>query len=332
MRSNFVAAGAPGAIALVRDGDRVLRLRSGLGTLRPRTRIRVTDRFRAGSVTKTFVATVVLQLVQEHRLGLDDTVDQWLPGLVPNGQRIKLRQLLNMTSGLFDYLNDGDQTVIGPFVSGDFTHQWTPRTLVAIAAAHKPRFAPGTDWSYCNTCYVLLGMIIEKATGNTVAAELRHRIFAPLQLRSTSFDGGPRIAGRHASGYEQFGKPPLTDVSVLSPSFAWSAGAIVSTTGDIARFYGALLQAHLLKPQLLRAMETTVAGDGLRYGLGLAELSLPCGSAWGHDGGFPGYKTWALSSRDGTHQVVVFTNLGEDSHSKRVEAALARVVGTAYCG
>jgi CubicO group peptidase (beta-lactamase class C family) len=106
-----VAAGAPGAIALVRDANRTVRLTSGHGNLKTKTPMRATDRFRIASVTKTFVATVVLQLVAEGKLSLDDTVERWLPGLVPNGRNISVRQLLNMTSGLFDYLVDGDTTV-----------------------------------------------------------------------------------------------------------------------------------------------------------------------------------------------------------------------------
>lgn len=179
-----VAAGAPGAVLLVGERRRTIRLTSGDGNLRPRTPIRPGDRFRVGSITKTFVATVVLQLVGERKLALEDTVERWLPGLVPNGKRITLRQLLNHTSGLFDY--GGDRR----FVADAYRHplkDWTPRQIVAIATAHKPRFAPGAGWSYSDTNYYVLGLIVEAATQHSLASELRRRIFVPLRLRATGW-------------------------------------------------------------------------------------------------------------------------------------------------
>ena len=330
----LVAAGAPGAIALVREGDRTIRFTSGYRNLEPRARMRASDRFRVGSVTKTFVATVVLQLVGEGKLALEDTVERWLPGLVPNGRAITVRQLLNHTAGLFDYLGDGDKTVERRVLSGDWNYRWSPRELVAISTAHKPKFAPGTGWSYCNTCYILLGLIVQEATGNSITAELRTRVFEPAGLRATSLDAGPRISGRHARGYELLGKPPLVDFSALSPSLAWTAGAIVSTADDLARFYRTLLGGRLLRPDLLRTMQTTVpvaARPGWRWGLGINKRPSACGAQWGHDGGYPGYRTWALNSKDGERQIVVFTNLGEDSSSEPVEQALERVLVSAYC-
>src|SRR5947208_5795457 len=166
----LVAAGVPGAVLLVRKGDRTIRLTSGYGNLKPRTPMRPGDRFRVGSITKSFVAAVALQLVGERKLALTDTVERWLPGVVPNGKRITVRQLLNHTSGLFDY--GGDRT----FVADAFRHplkDWTPRQIVAIATAHKPRFAPGADWSYSDTNYYVLALIVEAAPGPSLAGELR---------------------------------------------------------------------------------------------------------------------------------------------------------------
>jgi D-alanyl-D-alanine carboxypeptidase len=329
----LVAAGVPGAVALVRVNDQTLRLTSGEGNLQPRTPMRPGDRFRIASLTKSFVATLVLQLASAGRLALNDTVERWLPGVVPNGHAITVRQLLNMTSGLFDYLEDGDPTVLKPYLDGHFAYTWKPRQLVEIAVSHEPEFAPGAGWSYCNTCYALLGLIVEKATGHPLASELRGRIFAPLRLRGTTFDTTPQIAGPHARAYELVGNK-LQDVSRVSPSFGWAAGAIVSTADDVARFYRALLSGRLLDPGLLRAMETTVGarelGAGTRYGLGLARVPLPCGAAWGHQGGTAGYQAWALNSKDGTRQIVVLANR-DSSISKEAERALDRILATAYC-
>lgn len=197
--------------------------------------MRAGDRFRVGSITKTFVATVVLQLIGERTLALDDTVEHWLPGVVPNGRHITVRQLLSHTSGLFDY--GGDRK----FVAEAYRHplkNWTPRQIVAIATAHKPRFAPKAGWSYSDTNYYALGLIVEAATGHSLALELRHRIIVPLRLRATSFPNAPDINGRYAHGYFL---RPLQDVSVGSPSVQWAAGALVSNADDLARFFRALL-------------------------------------------------------------------------------------------
>jgi D-alanyl-D-alanine carboxypeptidase len=320
-------------VLLVHDGSKTLRLASGVADVKTKTALRPTARFRVGSVTKTFVATVVLQLVAEGRVSLDDSVERWLPGLVPKGKAVSVRQLLDMTSGLFDYLNDGDKTLERQWLSGDLTHSWKPRELVGIATKHPPHFAPGAGWSYCNTCYVLLGLIVEKATGHPLASELKRRIFVPAGLRSTTFDSSPTMSGPWAHGYELLGKPPLVDVSVFSPSIGWAAGAMVSTVDDLARFYGALLGGRLLRPEQLREMETARrVNQNFSYGMGLMNLKLPCGTVWGHDGGIAGYRTWALSSKDGARQMIAIANLGEDSLGQKGDQAMLQALAAAYCG
>ena len=338
---DLVAAGIPGAVLLVREGDRTIRLASGYGNLRPKAPMRATDRFRVGSITKAFVATVVLQLVGEKKLRLTDTVERWLPGVVPNGKRITVRHLLNHTSGLFDYGGDPEWLAAA---YRDPMRQWAPREIVAVATAHKPHFAPGAGWSYSNTNYFVVGLIVEAATGRKLEAELRRRIYAPLRLRATSLDTVPRIAGAHAHGY--FVRP-LEDVTVGSSSYVWAAGALVSTADDVARFFRALLGGRLLRPDLLRAMKTTFSmgsgAPGWRYGLGLMKLPSPCGAQWGHTGGMPGYSVDSRNSRDGTRQVIVLLN-GTDALApslknfrsfdipSRAAPAFERLVETASCG
>ena len=328
--ARLTATEAPGAIVLVRDGNRTLRLTSGYGNLEKKTPIRANDRFRIGSVTKTFVATVVLQLVGEGRLDLDDTIEHWLPGLVPNGKRITVRELLNHTSGLFEVAND--QGFLAR-VLWKRTEVWSPRELVRIATAHKPLFKPGTNWSYSNTGYILLGLIAEAASGTPIGTELDRRIFRPLHLRNTSFASSPNISGTYAHGYLPLDESQPRDATVFSQSSTWAAGAIVSTADDLATFYRSLLRGRLLRPHLLHAMETTVpvpadphAGGS---GLGLFETGLPCGRVWGHEGTAFGYKTSAYSSKDATRQVVVMVN--DSPPSPVVANAFESLVDTAYC-
>jgi D-alanyl-D-alanine carboxypeptidase len=323
-----VAAGVPGALVLVRNGDRTVRLTAGYANLARRTPMRVTDRFRIGSETKMFVSTVVLQLVGEGKLSLDDTVERRLPGLVPNGRNITVRQLLNHTSGLYDYAED--KAFLAQLDNP--RKVWTPRRLIALATAHKPLFRPGTKWGYSNTGYIALGLIVEATTGHTLGAELRKRIFEPLRLRATSFATRPQIAGRYAHGYSRLGQPRLYDISFIDPSLFWAAGAIVSTADDLVRFHDALLRGRLLRPNLLAAMKTTVNVTPQQgYGLGIIRWRYPCGTFWGHGGGIFGYETFTASTGDSRRHVVIALNADESVRSRRRDDAFGRLLERAYC-
>ncbi|WP_149552060.1 serine hydrolase domain-containing protein [Streptomyces marokkonensis] len=276
------------------------------------------DTFRIASATKTFVATVVLQLVGEGRLSLDDTVEDLLPGVVSgngnDGSRITVRQLLNHTSGLFNYTADFPVlTDAAAFRAGRFD-TWTDAQLVALAMRHAPNSEPGTKWEYSNTNYTLAGMIIERTTGRSWQREVTRRIIRPLGLHDTyapvTYPGMPR---RHLRGYSAFGGGRTIDVTAFNPSGAGAAGGMISTTGDLSRFYSALMRGGLLEPAELAAMKTTVrAGElddvwpGARYGLGLMQVDLTCGgSYYSHAGDIPGYMTRNGFSEDGRHVVVV---------------------------
>ena len=276
-----VGAGSPGVIALVNDGHRVRLHAAGVADTRSGRALRATDRFRAASITKSFVATVALQLVGEGKLSLSDTVERRLPGILPYGDRITLRQLLNHTSGVPQM----EESVVAlEQYTGDATRSWSPRELVALVADKTPDFAPGSSWHYSDTGYVLAGLMIERATGRRLGHELRQRVFEPLRLRHTSFPiGASAIAGSHAHGYGLL-EGHLRDVTVLNPSGAWAAGALVCTAPDIARFWRGLLGGELLEPAQLNAMKSTVAmekGYPARYGLGILKFSSPCGALWG---------------------------------------------------
>jgi D-alanyl-D-alanine carboxypeptidase len=339
----YVAAGVPGAVVLVRDGNRTTRITSGAGRLDSPDPVRATDRFRVGSLTKTYTATVVLQLVGEGRLSLQDTVEHWLPGRVPNGENVTLRQLLTHTGGLGDYFQHPG--FFDPFFAGDVQHFWAPQDLLDAAVAEPPIFAPGSGWQYSNTGYMLLGHVIQAATGESIQAHLQRRIFGPLRLRDTSFDVQPEIAGRHAHGYSRIPSPSqdLVDVTDWSPSYAWSAGAIVSTADDTARFYQALLAGHVLRGDLLAQMQTTVPmgiGEEEDYGLGLWHsrgIAIPgarlsCGAVWGHDGDILGYHADAFVRPDRKRVVVLLGTYSKDEYGASVLQAQFDVLEAALCG
>jgi D-alanyl-D-alanine carboxypeptidase len=288
----IVAAGATSATAEVDSGRRQLRATSGtaqVGTERP---VPHDARFRIGSETKAFLATVVLQLVAEHRLGLDDSVQSVLPGVVPRGGEITIRELLDHTSGLHEVL----ATLPSPR-SADFLkiryRTWTTAELVARATAYPLDFDPGDAAAYSNTNYLVLGLIVEGVTGRSYAHEIERRIIHPLHLTHTSVPGtDPDIRGPHAHGYlsiEQDGTPTLVDITRVNPSIMNAAGEMISTTHDLNRFFDALLAGRLLPRYLLDQMETPALDSP--YGLGILVERLPCRvTVLGKDGDAPGYS------------------------------------------
>ncbi|WP_437034700.1 serine hydrolase domain-containing protein [Streptomyces sp. enrichment culture] len=307
-----VAAGVPGVTATARDGRGTWSATAGVGDLRTQRERSPRDRYRVGSITKTFVATVLLQLEAEGRLSLDDTVDTWLPGLITgnghDGTRITLRQLLNHTSGVFSYTEDEDFGRTYFLRDGFLEHRYdtlTPERLVRIALAHEPYFEPGTSWNYSNTNYVLAGMVIEKATGRPYGQEVRRRIIDPLRLTATSVPGTrvlvPGPSSRAYSKLARTATGPTYDVTRLNPSLAHSAGEMISDSKDLDRFYRALLTGRLLPAEQLEEMTTTVPTDATHaYGLGLASTTLSCGvTVWGHGGGIHGSLSEAAVTKDG---------------------------------
>ena len=327
----IVNDGVPGAVGFARNGSRVTVATSGLADVAAQTPMALGDRFRVGSTTKIFVATVVLQLVARHLLSLGDTVARWLPGVVPNGGNITLQELLQHTSGIYSYTNDPG--FVQALVS-DPTRVWRPTELVRIAVAHPPLFPPGTSFAYSNTDYILLGMIIQAATGHPVGQELRAGIFRPLGLRDTYFPHlNPHLRKPYAHGYliDQPGATGPADTTVRSPSWAGAAGGIVSTAADLARFSTALLTGKLLPPaQLQQMMTTTPTGNGDDYGLGIQAEQLPCGTVWGHTGDFPGYFSNAFTTTDGSSQAVVLVNADGLSLQQQIDIFNAVAIG--ICG
>jgi D-alanyl-D-alanine carboxypeptidase len=325
-----VAAGAPGVLVRIQDGGETRTSVLGIAQAEPRRPVGPSDRFRIGSITKTFVAAIVLQLVADGRIELDDTVEHWVPGLVPGGRRITVRHLLAHRSGLFDYVDDPE--VFAPYAQ-EPEHAWSPVELVELALAHPAPFRPGQHYGYSSTNYLLLGLIVERASGTSLEEQIRLRIVEPLGLERTSFEPG-LVSGRYIHGHRPPSHQgvvtgPPRDTSHEAASWAWSAGAMVSSAGDVERFFAALLGGQLLAPPLLREMETLGPAGSLRYGLGLAVFPTPCGDAWGHTGNAQGTVTVAWNRKNLSRQIVVVVNTypltGE------LEAAVRRLQIAAFC-
>jgi D-alanyl-D-alanine carboxypeptidase len=314
--------GVPGA-QVDADGRTAARGVADLETGRP---MRPGLSFRIGSVTKSFTATVALQLVAERRLTLGDTVERWLPGVLPYGGTVSLRHLLQHTSGVPDYWEAGPDPLNISFVNDAAVRAQTyaPREIVERVSGEPPDFAAGSRVEYSNTNYVLLGMIIEAATGKPLRREVMRRVIRPLELRNTRFvTSRTTLLRPFTRGYSNLfdadGLPAegaVIDVTEYNPSALWAMGNMVSTTGDLRTFYRALLGGWLLPDALTALMKETRPNqteewpEGIGMGLGIWSWDLPCGRRiYGHEGEVPGSNTWAFATDDGRRVVVMQHNL-----------------------
>jgi D-alanyl-D-alanine carboxypeptidase len=281
----LVHAGAPGAVALVRRGDRIQTFVAGVADLESGARMRAGLRFRVGSVSKTVVAALVLKLVAQGRVQLSDTIAHWLPGLVADGRQITVAELLEHRSGLADYLN----TAVGLMTSSRHLGRvWTPRQLLGLIARHPSLFAPGTQFLYSNTDDLVLGMLIERVTHMTLQRYAQRVLFGPLGMRSTSFALG-RLSGPYAHGYMPtvgpFTAAPggLGDTERLNGSVYGAAASLVSTAGDLDRLFHALFTGQIIPRSLVRLMQATRPRENgprlsvLRAGLGRQPLRVRTG-------------------------------------------------------
>ncbi len=253
------------------------------GTRRPKA----DQRFRIGSVTKTFTATIVFQLMEEGKLRLDSTLDEHVPGVVPRGGEITIRHLLGHRSGLAniteypEWLKEAERS---PSTS--------PSNSLRFAASKPLAFKPGSQERYSNTNYIALGLVIEKVTGRSYAEELEQRILDPLGLSRTELPTTRRLSDLDDAG--------------SNPNLPWAAGAIVSNAHDLSRFYSALLSGRILSAASLGAMKATAKSYGVfGTGLGIFSTDLACGRSWGHLGGILDYQTLVTASEEGDRVAVV---------------------------
>jgi D-alanyl-D-alanine carboxypeptidase len=293
---------------------------AGLGRVAPNVPMRAGDRFRAGSIIKPFVSVVVLQLVERGRLSLDARLPEVLPadvvGRFPTAPDITVRMLLSHRSGIPEWdLPEQDE-----YAARHPAHVWTIAEILDLAAAKPPLFAPGTAYSYCNTEYNLLGLIIDRVTGRSWRHEITQRVVRPLRLTHTALPapGDLSIKGAHAHGYfEVDGR--MVDVTRLDPSIAGAAGgsALVSTVQDLARFWDALLKGRLFRHRgTLKEMLTfgpTPGTETSGYGLGVEQYTIPGGiELIGHLGGAGTYRSFVGRQRPQGVTIAFAMNFQDD--------------------
>jgi len=321
----------PGATVLIRSRDQGdWTATFGTTELGKNTPPTVDDYWRIASNTKMYTSTVILQLVQDGKLKLDDPISKYRPD-VPNGENITIAQLSEMRSGLFPYTSD---LGVNQTQDNDPKKVWTPDECLAIAFTHPPDFAPGTQFEYSNTNTVLLGLVVEKLTGMSLADAFKKGIFEPLKLTHTSLPAAtdPSIPDPHPQGYsfgtnvstiETFALPPDQQAAAVAgtlkptvhtndnPSYAFGAGNLISTVDDMATFVKAMVGGGLMDEQMQK-----IRMDSLQplnppkpepaYGLGI--LRFP-GKVYGHDGQMPGFMTFMGYDPVADNTIVIATNL-----------------------
>ena len=334
--------GLPGvALSVERAGELIYSGVAGLASVEQEVPLTLNHRFRLGSVAKASTAIAVLQLDEEGVLSLDDTVTKWLDdpaaGRIPNVDRVTLRQLLNHTSGIYDYLDENDSPIVAALLGGDadWSKVWTVDELLAYAdgANHAPYFAPGEGWAYSNTGYVLLGLIVERATNHRLADEVRDRVLAPLALDETFLAEGADIPDGTVDCYQALGGE-LVNMTEINLSFAWACGWTVSTMADFVRFGRAVLDGDLLSPASFEEQFAIVPfpqapESGVGFGMGVWTLPSSYGQLVGLGGDGPGFTAnLARLPTDDLTVAVLLNSAGLDYGTDRVrDAALGAVLG-----
>jgi D-alanyl-D-alanine carboxypeptidase len=302
----YAAAEVPGVVVGIWiPGEGSYVAAKGFADLRSRAPMRSSYYFRIGSITKTFTVTALLILADERKLDLDDPVGKYVD-FVPNGDKITLRMLANMTSGLHSYTEDEAAVKI---IIGSPNRVWTPRELVDVGLKSPPDFAPGTGWHYSNTNTVLLGMILEKVSGQPIQELFAQKLYAPLRLRHTIWPTAGEMPSLYASGYtEQTLDNVRANATNRNPSWAFTAGELVSTMADLRTWVTSYATGSLVSPQMQKERLTWVTlppnTPQKHYGLGIGETH-----GWlGHTGELPGYNTLAYYLPAKKAVVVVMVN------------------------
>jgi len=284
--------------------------------------IHYSKKVRVGSVSQTFLASLLLSLVDDKKISLEDPVKKYLP-FVPNGEHITIRQLVNNTSGIFNYTEDPDFL---PQVYKNPLREYKPIELVNIAFKHKPYFEPGQGWHPSDTNFILLGMIMEQVTLEKIEDLIRLRIINRIGLRNTSFAVSPFMEGDYSRGYiDKRNSTIPQDITFLDPSCMWAAGAIVSDAQDLALWAKALHKGSFLTDKMRRARFNWIAtGEPyVQYGLGVSKF----GDFIGYSGGIPGYACvmYYLPAED-TTIIVILNKFPDDGAAITIFKAISKII------
>jgi D-alanyl-D-alanine carboxypeptidase len=305
LADKLVAAGVPGVALVIQAGGQTVRIARGVEDLATNAPLTPEHHFRYGSVAKSVLSSITLQLVDEGKLRLGDTIESVLPGMVAHNSHATIEQVLRLQSGIFDHFED--PRYLAPYLAGDFGYAYTPEQLLALSNDHPAMFAPGERFYYSNTNYVIIGLIIQKLTGMPLADAVAQRITGPLGMTESTMPLTSTIPAPFAHGYLA-GMGPLLDVTGISASSEFGHGNLVSIPSDVNRFYAALVAGKVVKPAQLTAMFKPDARITTNYGIGVwtvKNLPATCGAWIGHDAATAGYDTASYARLDGRRQISV---------------------------
>lgn len=307
----------PGAIVGIWQGDSKPYIAAfGVSDIVSNTPITSEHKMRIGSITKTFTGTVLLQLADEGKVSLNDKLSMYFPGF-PNGENITIENLGNMSSGIFNYTEDEN---FQKEYFADMTKAFTPEQMIEIAKSHKPYFSPGTSLHYSNSNTILLGLIIEKVTGNSLQSEIQKRILDPLRMTNSYFAVDTFFPGPHSRGYmyEDSASMVPKDVTILNPGWGWAAGSMISTIEDLRKYIKPLAAGQLISPdaqkERLKWMSAPVSHTGvwknfeMKYGFAIADFN----GVLGHNGGIPGFNSFAGYVPEKDISIIVLVNMQDN--------------------
>lgn len=321
--SLMTATKIPGMIVSLVCGDFQWEKAKGFADVNGNVPMTLNKTFRIGSVTKTFTITALLQLVDEGLVNLDDPVNKYFEG-IPNGDRVTVRMLADMTSGIFNYseTQEFEDSLINT------PHKiWKSEELLEMAFRNPVYFEPGTEFHYSNTNTIIIGMLIEKLTGKSLSQNMYDRIVNPLGLKNTYVPENYVIPGDYAHGYNNNGDSltiPYVDVTEMyDPSWAGAAGDIISNVNDLKIYIRAMAKNQLYSPKMqaerMKWIPFISESAGLKYGLGMFEIE---GSYIGHNGGIPGFANVTAYSPSQDCSIIVMYNakfnLTADPLAKRI--------------
>jgi D-alanyl-D-alanine carboxypeptidase len=308
------------AVAVVKGRDTILARGWGLADVENEVPVTTTSVFRIGSITKQFTSSAIMQLVEKGRLSLDDKLGALLPNVPQAWRKVTLRELLNHTSGIRSY------TDIGPRWTRRWREDMSPDSIVAFVRRDTLDFAPGSKWRYNNTGYVLLGMILDKKTGQPYPRYLSEQFFKPMGLTSTMYcDTGPIIKHR-ALGYQLLPGKQVQNAEFLSMTQPYSAGALCSTVGDLVKWTRALHSSGVVSASSFKQMTTPIgAAEASHYGFGIGSDSVGGHRRIGHGGGIHGFVSMLSHYPDDSLTIVVLAN-SAPAPVGRIAGNLARIV------
>jgi D-alanyl-D-alanine carboxypeptidase len=330
--------GPPGLSVIVQRGNQIEFRRRGVADLETGAKPKIDSPMRIASMAKAFNGSIALSLASTGKLGLDDTVGEWLPGVWPLADAITVREMLGHTAGLPDYIR---QPAFIDVLIADPGQYLTPLQLIDFVNTKMPGLPAGSDYEYSDSDNIMVGLIAEAAAGRTYDELLKREIYEPVGLTDTSLPDTVAMPRGYMHGYDRNDQGDFQDESkFINPALAWASGGIVSTPEDVNAFFRAYVGGDLFSSKIAKSQNRFVRGTSSPPGPGRNDATLAlfryetrCGTVYGHTGSYPGYRLFAASSANGRRSVVFSVNsqIVPGQGSPRVSGLIRQAQADAVC-